>query len=630
MKHVLATLALLAAGVVAASAQSYEEQYVRIYNLIQTADALSFTGKSDLALPKYLEAQTALQRINKLNPEWNQKVVSYRLRYIEEKIADISGGKPAAAPVVVPTPKVESSPARNVVAPAVPVQTETKPAPPSPEMVQQMASLQEELRKLQAEKKILESKLKEALATQPAAIDPRELTKAQERIQSLTKENDLLKTSLDEEKKNPARTSAKELEEIKRALAAANTKIEEQTAIAAKFETERTGLKDQITKLTAASETAEVLRAENELLKKQLAESKAAAPSAEKIAESARRLGEAEARVASLTSDADVLRLEKLALEARLKRAATAPATVAKSQTVTRPADLERIRQLEKERDEYIARIETMTKQSIMGRGGNVSARVEQLTREVTALRARLDVFEAKAIPYTKEELALFAPPVVKPAALPDEKTSTVATTSTSTPARSNLPESTISLAARAQKHFEAKQFDKAEENYLEILKQDDKNAYTRANLAAIQLEMGRLDEAEKQLKAALEISPEDGYATMLMGLLKFRQEKWDDAIEALSRAAKIAPNNAEVHDNLGVALSQKGLRGPAEQSFRRALVLNPDNANVQSHLALFYALDNPPRVALARFHYKKAVAAEQPRNPDIEKLFETRAASAK
>ena len=192
------------------------------------------------------------------------------------------------------------------------------------------------------------------------------------------------------------------------------------------------------------------------------------------------------------------------------------------------------------------------------------------------------------------------------------------------------MSSSTMALATKAQKHFDSKEYDKAEENYMEILRQDNKNTYSHANLGAIQLELGRLDDAEKHIKAALETSPNDAHATMLLGLLKFRQEKWDDAIEALGRAAKLAPNNADVRDNLGVALSQKGLRGPAEQAFRKAMILNPNHAGVQSHLALFYALETPPNIPLARFHYQKAIAAGQERNPDIEKLFEKKEAATK
>ena len=605
MKHLFALLTLLVAGAFVAHGQSAEDQYVPIYNLIQQADALNVSGKPDLALPKYLEAQTALQRIQKLNPAWQTKVVNFRLRYLEEKISDIPGAKSISSPTVPPIPivgtpmPVKISAAKpEVVVPPIPPLPEARVASPSPEVLRQLASLQEDLRKLQAEKTILESKLKEAFATQPASVDPRELTKAQEKIQSLTKENELLKTSLEEEKTKPAKISIKDLDEARRALADANRKIEEQN--------------------TARSSDAEAMRAENELLKKQLAGTKALAQSA---TETNRRLTEAEARIATLSSDAEVLKLEKAALESRLKKVAIVTPG-AKSQTVSRPADLQRIQQLERERDDFIAQLEAANKKMMVSRGGDMNVRVQQLSREVANLRTRVDVFEARAIPYTKEELALFSKPVVRTAALPEEK-----------PDRTTgkeIPNSTMVLATKAQKHFEAKQYDKAEEDYLEILKQDDKSAHSHANLAAIQLEMGRLDEAEKHLKSALEASPEDGYATMLMGLLKFRQEKWDDAIDALGRAAKLAPNNAEIQDNLGVALSQKGLRGPAEQAFRKAMVLNPNHAGVQSHLALFYALETPPNIPLARFHYQRAVAAGEARNPDIEKMFDKKEAAPK
>ena len=605
MKHLFALLTLLAVGLVAASGQSTEDQYVHIYNLIQQADALSVSGKPDLALPKYLEAQTSLQRIQKINPTWQPKVVNFRLRYLEEKITAIPGAKSEVSAVVPPmpvagtqTPTPVASAKPEVGAPPLPPQPEVRAASPSPEVLRQITSLQDDLRKLQAEKTILESKLREAFATQPASVDPRELTKAQEKIQSLTKENELLKTSLEEEKTKPAKVSIKDLDEARRALADANRKMEEQTK--------------------SRNEAAEALRAENELLKKQLADSKSLVQSA---TETAKRLIEAETRIATLSSDAEVLKLEKVALESRLKSVATV-SPGAKSQTVSRPADLQRIQQLERERDDFLAQLEAANKKMMFSRGGDMSSRVEQLTREVTNLRAKVDVFEAKAIPYTKDELALFSKPVVKPAALTDEK-----------PARApskEIPASTMALATKAQKHFEAKQYDKAEENYLEILKQDDKSSQTRANLAAIQMEMGRLDEAEKHLKSALETSPDDAHATMLMGLLKFRQEKWDEAINSLSRAGKLAPNNAEIQDNLGVALSQKGLRGPAEQAFRKAMVLNPNHAGVQSHLALFYALETPPNIPLARFHYQRAIAAGEPRNPDIEKLFDKKEAATK
>ena len=54
-----------------ARAQGPDDQYIQIYNLIQEADKLISDLQPSEALPKYLEAQTALQRFQKGYPEWN-------------------------------------------------------------------------------------------------------------------------------------------------------------------------------------------------------------------------------------------------------------------------------------------------------------------------------------------------------------------------------------------------------------------------------------------------------------------------------------------------------------------------------------------------------------------------------
>ena len=89
------------------------------------------------------------------------------------------------------------------------------------------------MRQLQADKSLLEAKLKEALAAQPAAVDPRELARAEEKIRGLQKENDLLKVSLAQEKAKPAPApDTKALDEARQALAEANRKLAEQTKAA--------------------------------------------------------------------------------------------------------------------------------------------------------------------------------------------------------------------------------------------------------------------------------------------------------------------------------------------------------------------------------------------------------------
>ncbi|MGC3961157.1 MAG: tetratricopeptide repeat protein [Verrucomicrobiota bacterium] len=547
------------------------------------------------------------------------------------------------------------------------------------------------MKQLQTDKAVLEAKLKEALATQPATVDPRELAKAQEKVQALAKENELLKAGLEQEKNRPvpAATSAKELEEAKRQLAATNARLAEQQelnqklaaektslaeqlgktasapelaearrslaetnarlveqqALVAKLGAEKTSLQEQLGKAATSVEVAAALRAENELLKKQLSEAKALATTAadDKSSESGRKLAEAEARLAAMASSAEVLRLEKVALETKLKQmpvpAVAAAGAPAKSAPVARAGSEAQIKELERQRDALYKLLEKRGREAQDANSRELVAKVDQLTSEVNSLKSRLEVFETKAIPYTAEELALFRQSQPKPAlapvmAAPKVETKTEAKTETKPvePRKSvkDLPAGTVALVAQAEKYFAAKQYDKAEENYLAILRQDDKNAYTLANLGAIQLELGRLAEAETNILRALAFAPDDPHANSLLGYLKFRQEKYDEAVVALNRAAKLNPQNADIQNYLGVTLSQKGLRGPAEQAFRKAIVLDPNHGGAQNNLAVFYATETPPNVALARFHYQKALASGHPRNAEIEALFDKRESAPK
>lgn len=586
--------ALLLAVSLSVRAQSSEEQYVRIYNLIQQADALNGNGQFTQALPKYLEAQSALQRIQKFNPTWNPKVVSYRLSYIAEKIEAGPSTASSPAPVKKALPP-SNAPAATA---AASVKPEDAPTPAPPSLNPDVADLQNTIARLQADKALLEAKLKEALATQPAAADPRELAKAQDRIQSLLKENTLLKTSLDAEKAKPGNAAdAKQIEELKNLLAQANEKLTNQSARAnvllaeqqelqrrldaaiSQSTTEKATLQERINQLTISAAAAEALREENAILKQQLTQSKAAVPTADET----KRATEAEARIAALQSDAQVLRLEKQALETRLTKSVASASTNSASKELV--------------------------------------AKVDQLTKEVTGLRAQVEVFEARAVPYSPEELALFQTESSKAIAYTPDPKRKVART---------LSASSAALAAEAQRNFAARDYAKAEQNYLDILRQEEGNTTALANLATIQMEAGKLDAAEKSIQQALAAEPNDGYNLATLGKIKYQAEKYDEALEALSRAAKAIPQNAEIQNYLGVTLSQKGLRGPAETALRKAIQIDSTYGSAHNNLAVIYATQTPPLIELARWHYQKALAAGHPKNEELEKLFSKKESAAK
>jgi tetratricopeptide (TPR) repeat protein len=658
MKRLLPYLLLwLAVVPLPARAEGPDDQYVRIYGLIQAGDELSTSDQASTALAKYVEAQTTLQQFQKVYPDWNPKVVNFRLNYLAAKISAVTTRAPAAPP---PTHRPQATTA--------PVQPATAPNPvAAPEIERQLAALQEAVRLLQADKSSLEAKLKEALAAQPAALDPRELTRAQQQIRELMKENDLLKSSIPTAKPKAAPApDTKALEETKRALAAAHRKLAEQTnranALASekkilqgrletlaraandsaqldetrkaleeanhklasqseltlKLASEKDALQARVNTLAANAATAEALRAENEVLKKQLAGARTAAASPAPDTETARKLAAAEVRIAALQSDAEILRLEKLALENRVRTLSSqAPATPLVSSTIippaSRPSDLARIKLLEDERDELAKKLDAANKELYGRKGRAVVTRIDELNGQITALRARLEVFEARAVPYTTEELALFQKPATQLAA---------ANPNAGKKPLSTLPGGTASFVASAQRHFAAKEFDQAEADYLQILRRDENNVYTLANLAAIQLERGNLADAEKNVKKALAGTPDDAYSLSILGYVKFRQEKYDEALDALSRAAKLNPQSAEIQNYLGVTLSHKGLRGPAETALRKAITIDPNYASAHNNLAVIYLTQQPPSVELARWHYDKARAAGHPRNEELEKAF--------
>jgi cytochrome c-type biogenesis protein CcmH/NrfG len=366
--------------------------------------------------------------------------------------------------------------------------------------------------------------------------------------------------------------------------------------------------------LNADAEAATALRAENQLLKKQLADLKAAPRPTAKAEEANRQLAQAQAQLATLQSDKEMLRLEKIALENRVKQLSAAPVTTTAPAGQAKAADAGRIKQLERERDDLQKLLGAANKELYSRKSQAAAAKVADLENQLATLRARLEVYEARQVPYTAEESALFKQPATK-LAQADRKVGQKSVR--------ELPPGTVALVAEAQRYYANRQLDKAEETYLQVLQQDKQNVPTLANLAAIELDLDHFETAEINIKQAVALAPDDPYSLFVLGRLKFRQKKFDEAIDAFSRAAKQDPQDAQVQNFLGLALSEKGLRGPAEAALRKAIQLDPGYANAHNNLAVIYLTQQPPLIELARWHYQKALAAGQPRNAELEKILD-------
>ena len=115
------TLAAAALVTVAATApppvsdENTDEEYIKIMNLMDRADALRATGKPDAAKAKDQEAYKALIYFKRAHPKWNSTTVEYRLSELTTEIE----GKPAEseAPTKTKAHTNLEAPAKHTSAP---------------------------------------------------------------------------------------------------------------------------------------------------------------------------------------------------------------------------------------------------------------------------------------------------------------------------------------------------------------------------------------------------------------------------------------------------------------------------------------------------------------------------------
>jgi Tfp pilus assembly protein PilF/predicted nucleic acid-binding Zn-ribbon protein len=425
----------------------------------------------------------------------------------------------------------------------------------------------------------------------------------------LMKENELLKVT-------PSTLARKNILPDTNALIAARKEISDyakkfsdERARAEKLQQANTKMQSDLAQTGGRNaEAIAALRAQNEKLHSQigaLQEATANAPDPEKIAN---QLRSARGEIAALEDQAGIAALEKQALENKVQQLAGATNVSA----VAAARYENRIHNLTAERDQLRSKLSGAEQKTVLRVKPEATTQLATLNEEIETLRARLAVDEAKAIPYSSEELALFSQP------LPSNGKKSIR----------EMPAGTAALVAEAQNHFGKKEFDAAAEDYEKILKRDENNGLALANLATIEMQQDKLDLAEKHIKAAVAQSPDDAYNLATLGYLKFREEKYDDALDALSRAAKIDPQDPQIQNYLGVTLSHKGLRQQAETALRRAILIDPSFAPAHNNLAVIYLSQDPPMAELARWHYQKALDAGQPRNLDLEKMLADKGAA--
>jgi Flp pilus assembly protein TadD len=184
------------------------------------------------------------------------------------------------------------------------------------------------------------------------------------------------------------------------------------------------------------------------------------------------------------------------------------------------------------------------------------------------------------------------------------------------------LPDDMREIAQEATVLFENKHYDEAAAKYQTIIDKYPESLYAWSNLGVVRSQQGKQQEALKALQQAVKLSPNDAFSYRNLGIVYFQLGQNDAAIDALERSIALEPNNVYSHDYLGCACSQKGWEEVAEKEFLKAVDIDPDFPDAHYNLAIVYAIQKPPALALARREYKRALDLSLPRDPRLEKLL--------
>jgi Flp pilus assembly protein TadD/predicted nucleic acid-binding Zn-ribbon protein len=565
------------------AAASPQDDYLQIYVMINEGDKLSQGGQNSQAREKYENALTRLEKLKNENPEWEPTIVKYRIKYLNDKLANLKTAKesatpPPAAPVAAP-------------APTAPAPMSEKPETPTPAPAPAAAKT-------------------EAPAAPAPVVTSDDPSALRQRIIQLTGDLESARTELKQAKADldQALTDKKGLQEKLSSGAPADANVaalqQENTALRTKLASTEESLK----KAAGGDMAGEMssLRGQVDSLEKKLAEANA------KSAELTRANEDYKKQIADLTG--------------KLQMAGTAgksDSTLAKENAMLRSI-LDR--QLKEQARREAAR------RLVLDEFKNLAVSTE-------ALKTQMEVLSSPLVALSEEEegmLKVSAPSLVapEPAAPPAAAAGGAAGTATLSSAaekpaspesyaeKPRIPEEFKDTAARATSLYNEKKFDEAAAAYQEILNKYPQSIYALSNLGVVRFQQQKYPEAEKPLREAIRVAPNDAFSHSVLGIVLVQQEKYDDAIQVLSRAVALDPNDAKTRNYLGISSSRKGLQEAAEQECRKAIELDDSYGDAHFNLAVIYATQTPPAKELAKRHYNRALELGVPKDQELEKLL--------
>jgi len=595
-----------------AQAAGPDDSFIQAYTIIAQGDKLAKLGQKNSAIQKYRQARNDLAALQSGYPSWNAGVVSFRIKYVDQKLKFLGDeASETAAPSAKPTVLDPAAARREIAVLKRKVEQldneiilkdaklkEALSAVPSPEETKQLATLEANLSGLRQENANLKSAIDKATdqlknantdlakAKADAEKAQTDLAKAQAETE---KTNEALAQAVEEAKTANAKANDRQAKRLEKQLADKQENLEQTEKELASLTTAHKALESELKSFKKGNREQD-LEAEVGSLEKQLAKSNS------KLEEASSSLASAENSNDSLGDQLKALQKGTHEKEFRNYISSLEKRLAKAERKNTNPAS----------KRKGLSGIFSWRKS-----GRAEEAQVAELQNRIDTLRSRLEILEGEKIPYTDEEKKLFAEPGTgdQPANTLQAKVAT-------------LPEGGADDFKAGQAALVEAKYGEAEQKFLHVLKLDEENPLTLGNLALAQMEQGNYEGAEASLTRALKNDDEDAFSLSLIGTLRYRQKKFDEARDYLAKAVKLNPEDANAQHFLGSALNKLGQRKAAETALRKALQIKPGHAEAHHNLAVVYATQKPPFMALAKFHYDKAVAGGHEKNADLEKIL--------
>jgi len=574
MKRLLPSIgaALLAIALVV-KADAPDELYTNYYLMLQDAEALQIKGEEPAALIRYRDVEDGLKKLQAAYPSYNTTVIKFRLDYVGKKISPLAAKYPDVKPIVKAdtsstAPMVAMTPAKGKTPPAEPVYVDTE-----------ITRLHDQLIGIQADKLVLQKQLKDALAAKPAAVDPKELAKAEAQVAALQKEKDVLQVSLKQEQARAAKlVEPKDLEENRKQLA-------EQKVMLAKLTDDKASLEKKIASMKESKELPQ-LRDENSALKKQVSELNKQAGSATKLQESNKSL---EVQVSSLKA-------ENSSLKDSVKKAGD----VAKLDMANKSLEAE-VKSLKAQNESLSSALKDEQKKSAKAMAVAVpvaapssSGAEESLKRQLAEQKKAVEAAEAKAKAEAEATAKLRKENAKLEALLVDPTTVKSAPPVTNTKEVAKLESKVRDLEAerasleKKLKDAKNSKSDKGTDQVnalkaqLDVL-QASKVPYTKEELALFKTPPAPVLVASAEAATTTTPKPNELSAesrTLLTDAQRaFNEKNYQVAADKYEKVLKAAPDNVYVLSNLAAIELELTQYSKAESNLKKALEVKKDDA---------------------------------------------------